>query len=77
MLPCEFSALLDRHEQAIQQEYLGHAITASVIANVNRGKGSRMFTPQDFMPGPRKERKQTPEEMVKMLELLAASGQPN
>jgi hypothetical protein len=26
------------------------AIVASVIANVNRGKGQKAFTPEDFMP---------------------------
>lgn len=28
----------------------GHAITASTIANVNRGKNQKAFTPDDFMP---------------------------
>jgi hypothetical protein len=29
--------------------YIGHAITASTIANANRGKG-KAFKPADFMP---------------------------
>lgn len=31
-------------------DYLGHAITASTIANVNRKKGSKALKPVDFMP---------------------------
>lgn len=31
--------------------FLGHAITASTVANVNRAKGQKAFTAQDFMPG--------------------------
>lgn len=77
MLPCEFGAMLDRHEQAANRYFLGHGIVASVLANVHRGKGSRMFTPKDFLPGPSREEKQTPEEMVQMLELLAAHGPKN
>jgi hypothetical protein len=30
--------------------YLGHAITASTIANVNRKKGSKALKAGDFMP---------------------------
>jgi hypothetical protein len=31
-------------------EFLGHAITASTVANVNRKKGSKTLKPVDFMP---------------------------
>ena len=30
--------------------YLGHAITASAIVNVNRGKGRKSYSPDEFMP---------------------------
>ena len=30
--------------------YLGHAIVASTIANVNRAKGQKEYKPIDFMP---------------------------
>lgn len=33
-----------------EKDFLGHAITSSVIANVNRKKGSKAVTPQEFMP---------------------------
>jgi hypothetical protein len=29
---------------------MGHAITASTIANVNRHKGGKAYKPADFMP---------------------------
>jgi len=31
-------------------QYLGHAITSSVIANVNKGKNTKAYKPDDFMP---------------------------
>lgn len=33
-----------------QREFLGHAIVASTIANVHRGKGKRPYQASDFMP---------------------------
>lgn len=76
-LPCEFVARYERHETKHKRADLRAGIIASVIANVHRGKGSRMFTPRDFMPGPAREQKQTPEQMMQMLELLAAQGMKN
>lgn len=49
---------------AVRQD-LGHAITSSTIANVNRGKGRPPFSPSDFLPDfePKPPpREQTPEE---------------
>lgn len=31
-------------------EYLGHAITASTVYNMNRKKGAKALKPVDFMP---------------------------
>lgn len=39
---------LDPHDQS--RADLRAGIVASVIANVNRGKGSRSYKPADFMP---------------------------
>ena len=44
-------------------QYLGHAITASTIANVNREKGKKAYKPEDFMPKFKKE-KQSTEQMI-------------
>ena len=52
---------------------LGFAIVSSTIANVNRKKGSRRFSPEDFMP---KFEKRTPRrrqgwrEQLSMVEVL-------
>jgi len=44
-------------------------IIGSTIANVNRGKGGKVFTPQDFMPKFARPR-QTWREQLKVVELL-------
>ena len=31
-------------------QYLGHAITASTVANANRGKNTKAYKVSDFMP---------------------------
>lgn len=33
-----------------EQEMLGHAITATTIANINRGKDQKPYKVKDFMP---------------------------
>ena len=44
-------------------------IIGATIANVNRGKGGKTFTPQDFMPK-FDQPKQTWQEQLKVVELL-------
>lgn len=34
----------------VEIDLYGHAITASTIANVNRGKDQKAYKPDDFMP---------------------------
>jgi hypothetical protein len=53
-------------------EYLGHAITASTIANVNRGKNQKAYSAEDFMPKFGKK-KQTVEEMKQIASMLTMS----
>lgn len=50
-------------------------IVASTIANVNRGKGSKVFSPADFMPFAEKPRKkkQTEAEIEAALDRFAAA----
>ena len=51
-------------------EMLGHAITASTVYNVNRGKG-KALQPKDFMPDFEGEaRPKTVEDMVNQVKLL-------
>ena len=47
-----------------EASYLGHAITASTIANVNRGKGKKAMKPEEFMPKFERKREQTTDDMV-------------
>lgn len=44
--------------------YYGHAITASTVANVHRGKGRKAYKPSDFMPTFKREEPQSVEEMI-------------
>lgn len=67
-----------------EAEFLGHAITASTVANVNRDpKKGKAFKPEDFMPKFDEASEQTeksPEEIwmrFKTWALLAQAGEPN
>ena len=50
-------------------DFLGHAITASTIANVNTPKGKKKYKPSDFMPKFEKK-KQTVQEMMQVAQML-------
>lgn len=52
-----------------QADYLGHAITASTIANVNRGKNSKPYKAEDFLPKFEKTN-QTPDQMLQIAQML-------
>ena len=53
--------------------YIGHAITASTIANVNRKKGTKPITPEDMMPKFEKPKQQTTDEMIGVARMLTAA----
>lgn len=50
---------------------------AASILNVNRAKGQRAFTPEDFVPKPRNKRPQTAVQMANILKAytLALGGE--
>ncbi len=50
-------------------QYLGHAITASTIANVYRKKGAKEYNPGDFMPDFKKKERQTTEQMIENVKM--------
>lgn len=56
----------------MEVDQLGHAITASTIANVNRGKGRKPYDVEDFMPKFEKQN-QTPEEMIQLAAMFTGS----
>ncbi len=44
--------------------FLGHAITASTVANASRGKGKKAYSPDKFMPEFGRKKKQTTGDMI-------------
>lgn len=50
--------------------YIGHAITASTVANVNRAKGQKAFEVSDFMPKLEGKKDQTVEEMIQIAQMM-------
>ena len=70
---------MDRREYAEWQAYyriepfgphredLQAGVVASVVANVNRRRGSKPFSPSDFVLDFEPRRKQTPEDMFRRL----------
>jgi hypothetical protein len=56
----------------MEVDMLGHAITASTIANVNRRKGRKPYDVEDFMPKFEKQN-QTPEQMIQLAEMFTGS----
>lgn len=59
-----------------EADYLGHAITASTVANVNRKPKSKALPVEDFMPKfEKKKKKQSTSEMIQIASMFtAASG---
>jgi len=64
----ELRAVVMREKEAWAERGDFHAgVVAATIANVNRGKDQKAFTPLDFMPGKKKaqqKKRQTPEEQL-------------
>ena len=54
-------------------QYLGPAITSSVVANVNRPKSKKAMKPEDFMPKFKKKKKQTTGDMIGIAAHLTAA----
>ena len=54
-------------------DFLGHAITASTLANINRKKGTKAYKPSEFVPKFDK-RKQSSDEMLQTAQMFAAAG---
>ena len=44
--------------------YIGEGIIASTIANVNRGKGKKAYSPEDFVPKFEREKEQSVDAMI-------------
>lgn len=57
-----------------EADSLGHAITASTIANVNRGKNQKAYKVEDFMPKFEKQIQSTDQMLFIAETLTIASG---
>lgn len=53
--------------------YIGHAITASTIANANRGKGKKAYKLEQFMPKFGAKKAQTVEEQIQFAAMFTAA----
>ena len=53
-------------------DYLGHAITASTVANVNRGKKGKKYEVADFIPKFEKQ-EQSIDQMIQIAATLTAA----
>jgi len=65
--------LLKRHALTIERQDYHAGLICAVLANINRDpKRSKVFTPQDFMPGsrPKESKTQSPEEMFGIINLI-------
>lgn len=56
-----------------EASYLGHAITASTIANVTRPKGKKAYSPEKFMPSFERKQEQSVDEMISFASMLTTA----
>ena len=68
----EWMAYASLEPFGVEVDFLGHAITASTIANVNRPKGQKPYSTEDFMPKFRTQT-QTPDEMMQVAKMFTAA----
>ena len=54
-----------------EADFRGHALTSSVIANVNRGKNDKPYKIEDFMPQTKKQ--SSPEQMKQVAQAITLS----
>ena len=54
-----------------ETQYIGSAITSAILANVNRKKGDKAHSADEFMPKFEKEEK-TPEQMLSFAAMITA-----
>ena len=62
----------EREPFGFEAESLGHAVTASTIANANRQKGKK-YSPEDFMPKFQKQKEQTVDDMIGFAAMMTAA----
>ena len=68
----EWMAFYRKEPFGSEARYIGHAITASTIANVNLAKGKKAHSPEDFMPDFDKK-EQTVDSMIAFASMMTAA----
>jgi hypothetical protein len=61
----QFEALLARYKLSLERSDYHAALICAVLANIHRSKDSKVFRPQDFMPG----KTQTPDDMLEKVKM--------
>lgn len=69
----EFEALCRRCNDVRQWLNSRTALVCMVMANMWRNPKRRLFTIDDFMPGGRESKPQTPEQMLRVVKMLNAA----
>jgi len=74
----EWMAFYQLEPWGTEAEYLGHAVTASTLANINRGK-HKPYKMEDFVPKFERKKATDPMQMVAIAEITTAAlgGQDN
>lgn len=54
-------------------EWRQATLVASILLNTNRKKGSKAITPDELLPIPRREKRQTGREMLNVMKAFAAA----
>lgn len=77
MTLAQFIALLRQHRNSEERNDYRAALVCAVMANIHRDpKKSKVYKPEDFMPGPGKaseKKEMNDEEMLSQLKLMNAS----
>ena len=60
-----------------QAANLNAGLVASIVANVNRGKDSKVYEPSDFALGEFEKEEQSVEEMAELLRQIAEASKKN
>ena len=55
-----------------ETQYIGHAITASTVANANRGKGQRVHKVNEFLPKFEKQ-SQSVDQMLQVAQMMTVA----
>lgn len=64
----QLDALLKRRNLELERQDFHAAMVCSTMANIFRNKKSRPYQPTDFIPNAKRKAKQTPEQMIAIIQ---------